>query len=517
VLLGILAASVWLGALAQRAVDRGGFREGFFLGNRGLGAWTLALTATVQSGGTFLGFPSYVYSHGWIVALWIAGYMAVPICGFGVLAKRLALLSRRTGSVTVPDIFRERFGSPMLGLVSSLLIIFLMAFMLVANFKGGAIILQSAWAGDATLTGGGDRTAFLIGLAAFAVVVVGYTLIGGFLAAVWTDLFQSVLMLAGVLILLPLALYQAGGLERASAAAVAQTGPAFEGFPGWSADGRQFLPVSLAFSFFFVWVFAAIGSPASMSRYMACRNTEVIRKSVVLFGSYNLLLYLPLILICIAARGIFDPALPDDRTDMVMPLLAMRTTRDLPGGSLLAGLILAAPFGAVMATVSCYLVVIGSGLVNDVYLRLIRPQADEREIKLVTRLTIFGAGLVATLANLVPIGKLQAIVVFNNSSQAASFVIPAVMLAFWKRATTAGTLAAMLGGFAVTLGLFAAGWIQAALGIDQRIGPKSDFRPWYLLGLDPIVWGLLASLTAGILVSLMTRPPEEERLRRCFD
>jgi SSS family solute:Na+ symporter/sodium/pantothenate symporter len=75
----------------------------------------------------------------------------------------------------------------------------------------------------------------------------------------------------------------------------------------------------------------------------------------------------------------------------------------------------------------------------------------------------------------------------------------------------------MLGGFAVTLGLFAAGWIQAALGIDQRIGPKSDFRPWYLLGLDPIVWGLLASLTAGILVSLMTRPPEEERLRRCFD
>src|SRR5438128_12650777 len=119
-LLVVMAVSVWLGTQAQKAVEKGGFIKGYFLGNRGLGAWALALTATVQSGGTFMGFPSLVYTHGWVVALWICGYMVVPITGFGVLGKRLAQLSRKTGALTVPDMFRARFNSPRLGLAASL-------------------------------------------------------------------------------------------------------------------------------------------------------------------------------------------------------------------------------------------------------------------------------------------------------------------------------------------------------------------------------------------------------------
>ena len=109
-----ILASMWIGMLANKAMQSGTFMKGFFLGNRGLGAWALALTATVQSGGTFMGFPSLVYTHGWIVALWIFGYMVVPITGFGVLGKRLAQLSRKTGALTVPDMFRARFNSPRL-------------------------------------------------------------------------------------------------------------------------------------------------------------------------------------------------------------------------------------------------------------------------------------------------------------------------------------------------------------------------------------------------------------------
>src|SRR5690606_30037761 len=137
-------ASMWIGTIANRAMQKGSFLKGFFLGNRGLGAWALALTATVQSGGTFMGFPSLVYTHGWSVALWIAGYMVVPITGFGILGKRLASLSRRTGAITVPDLLRERFGSPQLGLVASLFILFYMSFMTVAQFKAGAIVMKIA-------------------------------------------------------------------------------------------------------------------------------------------------------------------------------------------------------------------------------------------------------------------------------------------------------------------------------------------------------------------------------------
>src|SRR5436190_608417 len=137
-LIVFILASMWISMLANKAMQSGAFMKGFFLGNRGLGAWALALTATVQSGGTFMGFPSMVYSHGWIVALWIGSYMVVPITGFGIVGKRIAQISRKTGAITMPDLFRERFRSPTLGLVTSLLIIFFMTSMMVAQFKAGA-------------------------------------------------------------------------------------------------------------------------------------------------------------------------------------------------------------------------------------------------------------------------------------------------------------------------------------------------------------------------------------------
>src|SRR5262245_36688371 len=146
-----IAASVWLGTVAQRVVERSAFIQGYFQGNRGLGAWTIALTATVQSGGTFMGFPSLVYTSGWIVALWIASYMVVPITGFGLIGKRIAQISRRSGAVTMPDLFRARFASPTAGLVTSLLIILFMSIMMIAQFKAGAVVMKIAWPGSGHL------------------------------------------------------------------------------------------------------------------------------------------------------------------------------------------------------------------------------------------------------------------------------------------------------------------------------------------------------------------------------
>ena len=157
-LLIVIGISVWLGTLAQRAIKQGQFLKGYFLGNRGLGAWALALTATVQSGGTFMGYPSFVYSHGWVVAVWIGSYMVVPITGFGVLGKRFAQLSRRTGAMTVPDLLRIRYGSPAVGLISSLFIIVFMSSMMVAQFKAGAIVMKLTLPGATSLVLSEDDT-----------------------------------------------------------------------------------------------------------------------------------------------------------------------------------------------------------------------------------------------------------------------------------------------------------------------------------------------------------------------
>lgn len=547
-----IAASVWLGALAQKAMEKQEFLQGFFLGNRGLGAWALALTATVQSGGTFMGFPSLVYSFGWIVALWIASYMIVPLTGFAVVGKRLAHLSRLTNAVTVPDLMRGRFGDPRVGLAASLLIMFFLSFTMFAQFKAGATIMKHAWPGsqiaglsedldapasaapsDAVLPGWlPESRGYYIGLLVFSLTVVGYTLIGGFLASVWTDLFQSVMMVIGVMLLVCLALPMAGGLEQASRTAIEATSTDFAFGPGHNPAGRQFLTPGLALSMFFVWVFAGFASPASMVRVMAAQSTQVMRKSIFLLSCYNCLIYIPLIMTCIAARSLWkDLKNPDE----VIPLLSLTVTRDFPWGSgqFFSGLILAAPFGAIMASVSCFILVIASGLVEDIYAKFLNPRATEQQLRRATTVSMIGVGLIAVIASLNPPKYLQALVVLSGSAGAATFIAPVLMACYWRRASAAGALAGMLSGFLVYFGIYSCGWLQTWaqtypdlafaqqvlnwLGRDTLIGPPGLFRPYYVLGLDPIVWGLAASLVGGITVSLLTRPPSDELVRRFFD
>ncbi len=562
-LLLFIAASVWLGTLAQKAMEKKEFLKGFFLGNRGLGAWALALTATVQSGGTFMGFPSLVYSHGWIVLLWIGSYMVVPLLGFAVIGKRLAQLSRLTDSFTVPDLLRERFGDSRVGLVSSIMIITFMSFTMFAQFKAGATIMKHAWPGEGVLALSedyqvaateklvpgaidpnsiGPLTAtsrsvskpidrkYYVGLVVFTVTVVGYTLIGGFLASVWTDLFQSVMMVIGVMILVCLAVPMAGGLEKATQTAITHTSTDFAFGPGFSTDDRQFLTPGLALSMFFIWIFGGFVSPASMVRVMAAQNTEVMRKSICLLSCYNCLIYIPLVMTCVAARTML-PHL--DKPDEVIPRMAMLVTEGLPMGAFLSGLILAAPFGAIMASVSCFILVISSGLVQDIYVRFLRPNATELQVRRATNISMIGVGLIAVIANLDPPKYLQALVMVSSSGGGAAFTIPVLMACYWRKTTAAGMLAGMLVGFCCYFGLSSAGWIQNwamtapessfarsvidILGPDPKIGIAGLFRPYYVLGIDPVVWSILASAFAGVGISLITTPPSEDRVSRYFD
>jgi sodium/pantothenate symporter len=602
-----IIASMWIGVLANRATREGSFLKGFFLGNRGLGSWALALTATVQSGGTFMGYPSLVYSHGWSVALWIASYMVVPITGFGILGKRLAEISRRCGAITMPDLFRERFGSASLGLVASLFILFYMSFMMVAQFKAGALIMKISWAGtgnwsedqkvgryqisEATLSGlnanqspqtaaalkpfagqtfaderqlsetvqtalkaakvNADDTRqvvkqlaaaseltdwpYIVGLTIFTVSVVGYTLIGGFLAAVWTDLFQSVMMWFGVVILLFLSLRavdalkqqeaveknrpavaQMNSLEFASKRAVEKTSPEFAFCPGYDGrhEGRAFLPLGLAFSFFCIWIFAGLGSPAGVVRVMACSSTTNIRRSIYLLGGYNAFIYMPLAMICICGRALI-PDLPVGKTDDIVPMMAMKVTSGISLGQFISGLILAAPFGAVMATVSCYLVVIASGLVRDVYQRFLRPAASQVELARLSYFVMILVGAIAVLANIRPVDYLQSLVVFSGTGCGATFCVPLLMLVFWRRATVPGMFASMITGAGTMLASYVFGGV---LGYGSSlVGAATSFRPYFLLGIDPLIWSLAISASVGVGVSLITRPCDDALLAKYFN
>lgn len=507
--------SLGLGVAANRAGGRSGFLSRYFLGDRSLGAVSMALTAAVMSGGTFVGFPAMVYTFGWVVALWIAGYMVAPLTVMGVLGKRVGQLSRRTGAITLPDLFRARFDSPALGTLTSLLIIVFLSCSLVAQFKAGAVILQvvipGSWSdavAPAAAAWGGSDPRYLVGLAVFTATVVAYTAYGGFLAAIWTDVFQSLIMAVGVAILLPLALLRAGGLGAATEKGIAVAGPGFAFGPG---AGRDFLPPTLAFSFFVMWAITAIAQPATLVRLMAFRDGRTLRWAILYQSAYNALIYIPLVLIFVAARGIL-PGLA--KPDEVMPRLVIALANPW-----VAGLILAAPYGAVMSTVSGALLIVASGLVRDVYTRVIRPGAGEREVARASYAATVAVGVAVAAVAIRPPAYLQLIVVFSAAGVASAFLVPALFAAFWRGATRSGCLAAMAAGTATTITLYVLGSFPAILGQgDPGIGPKPQaFGAYYLGGFEPAVWGILASLVAGVAVSLRTAPPDPALVSALFD
>jgi SSS family solute:Na+ symporter/sodium/pantothenate symporter len=259
-----------------------------------------------------------------------------------------------------------------------------------------------------------------------------------------------------------------------------------------------------------------MASPASVVRIMACKDTRTLRHSIFLLCLYNLGIYLPLIVICICARSIL-PHL--EKSDEIIPRMALMATDGLPLGSFLAGLVLAAPFGAVMATVSSYLVVIASGLVRDVYQRFIDPQANEFVLRRISYFVMVGVGMLAVAANINPPGYLQTFVVLSSGCAASSFLMPTMMLCYWRRATSAGVISAMLAGAGTSLVLYLIGQL-GVIGIpmpDPMIGPAKGVRPYYLLGFEPIVWGLGMSLLTGMIVSLMTTPPDATLVNRLFN
>jgi len=619
-LLGVFVLA-WLAGRVRKGKS---FLSEYFLGSRGLGVWAFALTyaATVASGGTFVGVPALVYTHGWSVGLWICAYMMVPLVAMGLIAKRINQVSRICGAITIPELFAKRFQSPVVGAAATFLVVFFLFFFLLAQFKAGAQIMAilmegvpvyeaSVWwiaqvAGGLPWIGQADPD-YLFCLIVFAVSVIAYTTYGGFRAVVWTDVMQGIVMGIGVVIMLILVWVQVGGWETATrklhemtppefGRAVAVRGEASDRelrFPrgswvllesaGAGEDGNRvarlatavvlapneleshpvdvlipttpaeieeirsklkeqpangtarlvagepleqyaygagqrgvytsapgpsrsnpagFLPILLAFSFFFFWNFGLVGNPAFMVRQMAYRDTRTLRRAIMVVTLYFGIIYLPLVLIFTSAR-ILLPGM-EIYPDRVMPEMAALLTSNA-GMPWLAGLLIAAPFAAVMSSVDSFLLMVSSGLVRDIYQDKINPGASERRMKILTYSVTTAVGCLAFLAVLHPPLFLQDLIVFAVAGLAACFLVPGVMSLYWPRMTGSGAVAGMLGGCGTILALYFAGFVST-----------NRLSEYYLLGLHPFLWAILVSLVMAVVVSLKSSEPSQSLRERFF-
>jgi SSS family solute:Na+ symporter/sodium/pantothenate symporter len=347
---------------------------------------------------------------------------------------------------------------------------------------------------------------YVLGVLIFAVTVVAYTTYGGFWAVTWTDVLQGLMIVAGAILLMVLALHRVGGLGKATDR-LQEIDPQLLTGPG----PHNFAPLGLAISYFILWTIGAMGQPVGMVRLMACRDTPTLRRSLFMISLYFSLIYFPLVITFICARALY-PTEFLAQSDRIMPVMALTLTQDWP---MLGGVILAAPYAAAMSAVAGFLLLMSSSLVRDIYQRNWNPLISPRAVKAITYGTTAVVGVIVTVAALQPPRFLQFLIIFTTGGMACTFLAPTVLALYVRSATKAGALAAMVSGFVTVMSFYILGW--QGIGKEGLTGPAAEkVAPVYLFGLDPLVYGMLVSFALGPIVSWFTSPLPQSHVDRYF-
>jgi SSS family solute:Na+ symporter len=186
--------------------------------------------------------------------------------------------------------------------------------------------------------------------------------------------------------------------------------------------------------------------------------------------------------------------------DRPREILAYTATHAFNGGSkalsFLGALLVGAIFAKVVSTANNYLFSPATNLVNDVFVRYIRPEASNKQVLLVSRLMVVGLGLWALYQSLGTTSVLKkSLYAYTIYSAALTPVILAAF--FWRRATAKGAVASIAAGTVVTVGWE---WL-------------TPYLPPVVAARDAILPALVASLLCLVIVSLATKAPSEVHLR----
>ena len=197
------------------------------------------------------------------------------------------------------------------------------------------------------------------GVVITAVIVLGYTMMGGFLAVSLTDTFQAFIMILGLVILPVVAITAAGGWG-----AVAADVTAYQ--PGFVN------PFALAFAVFIGHIGIGLGSPGNphiLVRYMSIEDPDQLKYAAVVGTTWNVVMGVGAVLVGISGRVFFPDVgmLPSADPENLYPVLAQQQLHPL-----LFGVVVASIFAAIMSTADSQLLVAASSLVRDFYQKVVR-------------------------------------------------------------------------------------------------------------------------------------------------
>jgi SSS family solute:Na+ symporter len=360
VIAGYFVVVIWIGLEFRNRIKSAG---DYFAGGHQVPWWLAGISHYMSSFSafSFVAYAQLGYTWGWVsVTLF---WVTVPACLLGglVFARRW----RQARVITPVEFLERRFNN----LIRQL---FAWAGVPMKLFEDGLKIFATSLF-LATSVGISVKWAIVV----CGAVTIFYTLLGGLWALVVTDYVQFLMKSLAMLLLLPLAIWRAGGLRHAFVNAP----PAF------------FHPVNGPYNWVYLLGFAVLiamsynGSWALAQKYYSVRDTRDASKAAYLSAALNFIGAPIMILPSMIGRQILPDLIAQNRTADAYVLLILKV---LPAG--MVGVIIAALLSATMATVSADFNSIAGVLTQDVYHRLLRPAATARQLVRTGRLITMVVG-----------------------------------------------------------------------------------------------------------------------------
>ncbi|WP_247731388.1 sodium/proline symporter [Halovivax limisalsi] len=449
--------------------------EDFALGGRGMKDWVVGLSAQASDMSIWLliGLPATAYAMG-LSAIWIGmGVIAGTAFNWFFLSKRMRRYSGHLESVTVLDFLEKRVRDDLgiIKLVGSVSLVLFYTISTSGEFIGSGKILNAVFGYD-----------FFTGVLIGGVLVLVYTLVGGFIAVSYTDVLQALIMIVAV-VLLPVVAFVGIGSVAGGLTELQQVSGASPGLLGGSSG-------VLAIIGFFAGTigigFGYPGQPHITVRYMSIDDHRNLRRASligmvwVIFATYGA------IFLGWAAGAYLGGV---ENTDQVMPLLADEL---LPGW--LVGILMAGAIAGMMSTSDSKFLVATNAVSYNLYKRFVNEDASDRTVLWVSRI-VMAAIVVAAIALARPSGVVFTVILGGWAGIGASFGPLLIASLYWKRLNKWGAYAGMIVGMATV-----AIWLFFDIGIVYELIP-----------------GFLFSSVAIVAVSLLTAEPPETVQREFED
>lgn len=485
-ILGMVGIGIWFSKKNNDVSD-------FYLGGRKLGPLVTAMSAEASDMSSYLlmGLPGLAYISGMADVGWTAiGLAAGTYLNWLIVARRLRRYSAANNSITIPDFFSNRFrdkSHALLGISALIIVIFFIPYT-ASGFAACGKLFSSLFG-----------ISYIPAMVASAVVIVGYTALGGFLAASTTDFIQSIVMTLALIIVVCFGIQIAGGIDAVAEHAAALPGylSMTSTYDAVSGTSKSYGAISIVSTL--AWGLGYFGMPHILLRFMAIEDENKLTLSRRVASVWVTISMAVAILIGIIGYGMSVSGSIEMLSGSDSETLIIKTAQHISHygvfAVILAGVILAGILACTMSTADSQLLAASSSISQNILKDVLHLNISEKATMLAARLTVVAIAVVAVFIARDPDSSIFGIVSFAWAGFGGAFGPVMLFSLFWRRTTRNGALAGMVSGGAM---VFIWKYLVRPVG-----------GAWDIYELLP---AFLVASALIVIVSLAGRMPEREVL-----